>query len=496
MSEASEQEDLERNCREILGKNPGDPAGLNLVAILARRQGRIDDALRITAHAIRLHPHIAEFHANLGEFSRHANLMDQSISAFERAIQLKPEEPTFHNGLGTVLAENRMYEKAVARYRRAIELKPDYADAWNNLGGTLRELDRLSEAESAIGRAIQIEPNLASAHSNLAIVLMDQQRFIEAIESFHRAIAARPDYREAHHNLGMLHLLLGDFQRGWEEYQWRPITPLQIRQPTWRGEDLRGKTIFLHAEQGIGDTIQFARFIPILQEKGAHVLIGCHPELSGLVGGLAQIVHRGDRFPPFDFYCPLLNVPMVLGTNVNNIPARIPYLKADEERSKLWRERLGPRKGNLRVGLAWAGSPKHADDARRSIALEKFAPVLANPNIEFISLQVGPAGARAAQHGMVDFTSELRDFSDTAALVDQLDLVVTVDTAVAHLAGAMAKPTWVLLAKTPDWRWLLGRADSPWYPGLRLFRQERRGDWDAVIEAIAQKLPEFSHAPL
>jgi tetratricopeptide (TPR) repeat protein len=480
--------EAERICRQILRQQPRHPGGLALWSILARQQGQFAVAAERAAEAARVHPQIAEFHANLGEFSRLAGKRDEAIAAFERAIQLKPLEPTFHNSLGTVFGGMRQNESAMKEYQRAIQLKPDYADAWNNLGAALREMGRLEEAAEAIGKALELQPQLPGAHLNLAIVRTDQERFSEAIESYGRAIAVRPDFREAHWSLGMLHLLLGDMERGWPEYQWRPTFAPRFAKPIWKGEDLRGKTILLHAEQGFGDTIQFVRYVPLLIERGARVLLACQPELTRLLSGIVPVVGMGDTLPAYDFHCAILNLPMALGTRPENIPASIPYLRAPEELSKSWLGRVRNKGAKLRVGLAWAGSSEHRDDARRTVALERMAPILKTPDVEFFSLQTGSAGRQAAQWGITDLTADLRDFCDTAALIEHLDLVITVDTAVAHLAGAMGKRVWVLLARIPDWRWMLERTDSPWYPTMRLMRQRQRGDWEGPIAAAAEEL--------
>ena len=480
--------EAEKICQRVLRERPRDPGTMVLYSILARQRGEFAVAVDRAAKAAEAHPEIAEIHANLGEFSRLAGKMEQSIASFELAIRLKPLEPTFHNSLATVFCEIRRHESAVKEYERAVQLKPDYAQAWSNLGAVLRELGRLDEAAEAIGTALRFEPQLAGAHLNLAIVRTDQERFGEAFESYGRAIAIQPDFREAHWSLGMLHLLLGNTERGWPEYQWRPTLAPRFAKPIWKGEDLSGKTILLHTEQGLGDTIQFARYIPMLAEKGARTVLACQQPLTRLLSGFAPILSVGQPFPVYDFHCPLLNLPMVFGTNPGNIPAHIPYLKANDDLSKDWKRRLGDKGAKKRVGLVWAGRPQHRDDSRRSISFEQLAILLQMPGVDFFSLQMGPPAKQAAGSPIIDLTAELHDFCDTAALIENLDLVITVDTAVAHLAGAMGKPVWVLLARIPDWRWMLERADSPWYPTMRLYRQKRRGDWATVVAEIAHCL--------
>jgi len=483
--------EAERLCNEILRQQPNNPHALNLLAILARRQGHITKAVEIVARAVKAHPNVPEFRANLGEFSRVAGQLEQSIASFRRAIDLKPQEPTFHNSLAMVLFETRDFESAIAEYRRAIQLKPDYAIAYNNLAGTLRESGRLDEAADTIADVLRLFPRLARAHLNEAIILADKEQFSQAAESYRRAIDIEPDFAEAHWSLGTLLLLLGDMERGWREYQWRPGSTPRASTPLWTGQDLRGKTILLHGEQGLGDSLQFIRYVPMLAEKGANIWFLCQPELSRLLGGFVQVLQPGQPFPPHDFHCPLLNLPMILDTNLQNIPTPIPYLHAQPELSQQWSQRLGKKNARLRVGLVWAGRPEHRNDVRRSIRFDQLSPILKQPNIEFFNLQKGPAAQQAGNSSIAGLGSELQDFADTAALIEHLDLIITVDTAIAHLTGAMGRPTWVLLARVPDWRWLLDRTDSPWYPTLRLFRQRALNQWDDPIREVAQAMSAF-----
>lgn len=476
--------DAERMCEQILARQADNPAALNLLAISVRQQGRICDAIEIASRAANAHPKIAEFHGNLGEFLRVAGELDRSVASFQRAIDLKPAEATFHNSLAMAYTDQRRHELAAAEFGRAIQLKPDYASAHNNLGGMLRELGRLDEAAAEIETAIRLQPRVANAYYNLAIVQTDQMRFSEATESYCRAIAVQPDYADAHWSLGTLCLLRGQMERGWREFQWRPSRAAQFSSPIWKGEGIAGRTILFYAEQGLGDTIQFVRYLPMLRERGANVWLACQPELYGILGDFAQLLRHGQAIPRHDFQCPLLDLAMV----VPDAPAQPPYLKADSASSQKWWQRLGARKGKPRVGLVWAGRPEHREDARRSVRLENLTPILNVPDIEFFSLQKGPAAGQAAGFPITDLSSELQDFSDTAAIIEQLDLIVTVDTAVAHLAGAMGKAAWVLLAQVPDWRWMLEREDSPWYPTLRMFRQSRRGDWSEPIARVAMEI--------
>jgi Flp pilus assembly protein TadD len=471
--------EAEKKCRAILLQNPNESGALKLAAVLARRQGRIAEAMGIAAHGVQTHPDVAEFHAELGELSRAAGKPEQAVAAFERAVQLKPLEPGFHGRLASALFENHQFEKALAECDAVIQLKPDDVDAWSNKGGVLRELGRLDEAASAMEAALRLRPMLAPAHLNMALIRAGQGRFGEAMECTGRAIEIRPDYAEAHYNLGMLHLLLGDMERSWGEYQWRPTRKVASGRPIWRGEDLRGRTVGLFSEQGFGDTIQFVRYVPMLEERGARVWLMCRRELARLLEPMVTVVPAGGALPEHDFCCPLLDLPRVFGTTLRDIPPPIAYLKVETDRGRSKRPR---------VGLVWAGSPGHRDDVRRSMRFERLKPIVAVPDIEWVNLQVGPGAQQAEGSTLVGPGMELRDFADTRAVIETLDLVIGVDTAVVHLAGAMRKPVWTLLPFVPDWRWMLEREDSPWYPTMRLFRQVRNGDWDEVISRVVDAL--------
>jgi len=326
-------------------------------------------------------------------------------------------------------------------------------------------------------------------------------RIDEAIAACRQAIALNPDYAEFHFNLALSLLTSGDFQQGWEEYEWRwkckefPSPARDFAQPQWDGCPLEGRTLLLHTEQGHGDALQFIRYFPLVEQRGGKILIECYAELQRLfrtTAGRCQVVVRGQPLPAFDLHSPLLSLPRVFGTNLANIPNTVPYLRADPEDAGRWQRRLADDSALVKVGLAWAGRPTHTNDRNRSIKLARLAPLGQLPGVRFFSLQKGEVAAEAKTPppGMelVDWTEELKDFAETAALIANLDLVVAVDTAVVHLAGAMGKPVWVLLPFGSDWRWLLERQDSPWYPSMRLFRQSRIGDWDSVIARVVEAL--------
>ena len=479
----------------------------NLGAAL-NASGRLDEALAAYSHAIRLAPSMAEAHYNLGNVLAVLERLDESRSALSRAIQLKPTFAEAYNHLGGVLTEQGKFGEAAIACSRALELRPNFAEAYNNLGNVFEAQGKYAEAISAYHRSLSLSPDLAQAHTNLGSALKEQGRFTEAVAAYDRAIRLEPDDAETHWKLSLSLLRLGDFDRGLREYEWRwkrkEAGSLQsFPQPRWDGRELNGRTILLHAEQGFGDTIQFARYAPMVAARGGRVLLQCQPELLRVVRGLgcvAEVITRGELLPWFDVHCPMLSLPLTMGTRLESIPVTLPYISVDPLLCDAWALRLGNAVGVTKVGLAWAGSPTNTNDRSRSIFLAQFAPMAAARNIMFFSLQKGDAARQAAfpPPGMpiIDHTDELRDFADTAALISHLDLVITVDTAVAHLAATMGKPVWILLPFIADWRWLLAREDSPWYPTMRLFRQNAIGDWPEVISRVANCLSGFEAAPL
>jgi hypothetical protein len=361
-------------------------------------------------------------------------------------------------------------------------------------------LDRYQDALADYDRALAVAPTSALACNNRGVALAALNRYREAIDSYDRALALRPDFAAARYNRSLSRLVTGDFARGWEDHDWRWTgsetqgPPRPFAAPLWMGrEDIRGKTILLHSEQGIGDTLQFCRYAPMAAARGAHVVLEVHPPLKALLSqlpGVSRVLAMGEPLPPFDCHTPLLSLPRAFETRLENIPADIPYLRAPQGHLDQWRARLGAKTG-LRVGLAWSGSRTLKNDRNRTLALAAFAP-LRMPGITFVALQKDIRDTdRAALDGdvpILHFEDELADFRDTAALTELMDVVICVDTSIAHLAGAMGKPVWLLLPFAPDWRWLLEREDSPWYPTLRLFRQPTPGDWQPVLDRLKRNL--------
>jgi hypothetical protein len=423
----------------------------------------------------------------------------EAEASYRSSLALDPRQPKAHNNLGAVLHMQGRLDEATASYRRALALDPALAQANQNLAAITRDPEAARGALEGYLRHLEANPQDAEAHNNLGNVYRELGRPREAIASFGQAIRLNPASAEAHFSRAEALLLCGEFAEGWREYEWRGkvkalgTPPREFAQPLWDGEQLAGKTLLLHAEQGLGDTIQFVRYARLAAERCRTVLLECQPQLAGLLRGapgVAQVIAQGTPLPPFDAHLPLLSLPRVFGTTVQTVPWGEPYLRAEAEKRERWRRELGP--GRLHVGLAWAGRPQQWDDRKRSMSLASLAPLAPAPNTVFHSLQWGEAAAQADPPGMklVRYGDRIRDFADMAALVGALDLVISVDTSVAHLAGALGVPTWVLLAHAPDWRWLLEREDSPWYPATRLFRQRLDGDWQDVATRVAQALRE------
>ena len=430
-----------------------------------------------------------------------AGRFDDAERLYYRALALDPASAQLHNNLGNVLRGAGRLEGALAAYRSALALDPALAEAHFNLGLVTLQRGDAPGARQCFREAVLQRPSFADAHLNLGFLLEEEGDHAGATAAYRDAIAADPELTEAHVNLGMQLLLSGQLAEGWPEYEWRLRYPEygagSAGVQRWDGAPLGGRTILLDAEQGYGDTIQFLRYAPLVAERGGRVIVRCAPELAALAAhaaGVQQVVARGAAPPAFDVHCPLPSLPLVLGTRLESIPAQVPYLHADAGRAALWQARLaGPA---CKVGLVWSSQSKHRTAPAKSIPLAALAPLAGVAGVRFYSLQKGEA-AREAQRApagmqLEDLGGELRDFSDTAAVVANLDLVISVDTAAAHLAGAMGRPAWTLLKHAPDWRWLLARADCPWYPTMRLFRQQRPAAWNPVIEEVALALRQLA----
>lgn len=489
---------------DLLGKaieiDPGHADVHSNRGIAFKNLARYDEAVASYDRAIALKPDYAEPHYNRGIALKDLKRFDEAVASFDRAIALRPDFYQAHTNRGVALQDLGRADEALASHDRAIALRPDYAEAHCNRGVALQSLGRLDEAVASFDQAMALNPDFAQACSNRGNVLQDLMRLDEAMASYDRAIAIQPDYAKAHLDKALGLLLLGDFDRGWKMYEWRWKAERDAGgterppQTLWLGDvPISGKTILLHAEQGLGDSIQFCRYARLVGSLGANVLLEAPRALIGLFEGLegvGTLVETGKPLPEFDLHCPLLSLPLAFKTTIDTIPTPEAYLASNPEKRQAWSERLG-EKTKPRIGLVWSGSTAHRNDRNRSLALENLVAHLPG-NFEYVSLQseVREVDRKTLQGSTIrDFEGQIEDFSDTAALCDLMDLVISVDTSVAHLAGALGKTTWVLLPFMPDWRWLLDREDSPWYRSLKLYRQPRYGDWEPVLRRVAMELP-------
>jgi Flp pilus assembly protein TadD len=519
---------------KAIGLDPAQAAFHNNLGEAHRALGRIADAERCYRAALALDADFAAAHGNLGNALLAQERHREAAKSFRRAVALEPGNAQFHHNLAVVLhALGRPHEaeesarlalalrpemaeahcllaialvelgrlqEAEQSCREAIALRPGFAEPHNILGNALREQGRLQEAERSCREAIALKPGFAEAYNHLAVTLFALGRMDEAEQSYREAIALKPDYTDAHVNLSQLCLLRGRFAEGWQEYGWRWRRNDMARPDTaghrlWRGdEDIAGKTMLLIAEQGLGDTIHFARYAKLVAAKGATVIVEVPKVLAPLLAGtpgLGRVIAEGGKPPPNDFHCPLISLPHAFQTRLEDIPPPLDHLQAVQGAAAEWRAQLGGR-GEKLVGLAWRGSPVYKGDRFRSIRLAALEALLQLPGIRFVSLQKELRDdERAIAERARSFVHPGRDFKSTAQLIAALDLVVSVDTVWAHWAGSIGKPVWLMISHPPHWCWMLGRDDSPWYPSARLFRQPQSGDWATVIGNVGSELARF-----
>jgi len=441
-------------------------------------------------------------HLAHGQALQQLGRADAAIASFRTVAALQPDLALGHFHLGSALARSGRYEESLPSLDRAIALDGSNATAFADRANALGALHRFSEALASYDGAIAIQPDFVEAWCSRGRLQCDACDPDGAVESLDRAVAIDPQFAAAYINRGFARLLKGDLVSGWQDNEWRwraRGTPTwqerrQFPQPRWSGQPLAGRTLFLHREQGLGDALQFCRYIPLLADAGATVILEIHAPLMRLFAGLrgvAQLIERGAAVPPFDYWCPLLSLPLAFRTDLATIPADIPYLHADPDRVQYWERRLAAAGSRPRIGLVWSGGAVHPNDHNRSMALDQLLPHLP-AGCHYVSLQkeVRPLDhpALGAHPWLLHVGEELHDFSDTAALCRCLDLVISIDSSVAHLAGALGAPVWILLPHSPDWRWLLNRDDSPWYPSARLYRQPQPGDWDGLLRRVGADL--------
>ena len=499
-------------CEDILRRKPASFEALHLLGVIAGLNKNHQLARELFDRAIRLKPDSSEAYNNLGNAQKELKLLEAAVASYERSISLRADNAQAYRNRGLALHELKRVEAAIASFNKAIEFRSDYAEAYMNRGISLQELEKPHAAIASYDRAISIKPDYAEAHYNRANALKQLKKLKPAIASYDRAIEHRQDYAEAHWNKALTLLTAGSFEKGWQLYEWRwkcsssATLTRYFQQPLWLGDTpINGKRVLLHSEQGLGDTIQFCRYATLVAEQGAHVIALVPNALTGLLNnleGVSEVIAEGAELPVFDVQCPIMSLPLAFKTNLSTIPyGKRRYLKSDKAKVAEWGKRLGPSV-KTRIGLVWSGGlrPEQPElrevNERRNLPFEKLKPLL-GIDAEFFSLQKGePAEAELKQkllHGwdgpeIKNYADDLLDFMDTAALIENLDLVISVDTSTAHLAAGLGKDVWILNRYDSCWRWLADRNDSPWYPSVRLFSQKSAGDWDGVMSQVRKAL--------
>ena len=495
-----------RACEAVLRQAPEDAAALGLMAAIAADARDAQAAIGWAKRALTANPRAAAAYYTLGRVHQAEGRLEDAESNYRDSLALDAGQAKAHNNLGCVLQMQGRLDEAMASFRCALALDPVLPQANQNLAAITRDRDALESAVAGYRRRAAANPADAQIWNDLGNVYRELGRHREAMASLDEALARDPGLAEAHFSKGQVQLLRGDYAQGWEGYEWRwqvkglGLSMPEFPQPLWNGEPLPGGTLLLHAEQGLGDTIQFVRYVRLAAERCAKVILQCPPQLAAILRqlrGVSLVVSRGEPLPAFDAHLPLMSLPRAFRTTLQSIPWDGPYLHAEPKRVEAWRGRLAPC-ARIHVGVVWAGRPGYWDDRKRSISLATLLP-LARPGVALYSLQWGEAASQAAAPPpglrIVEFGDEIRDFGETAALLGCLDVVITVDTATSHFAGAMGVPVWLLLPLAPEWRWLLEREDSPWYPTMRLFRQKEAGNWREVLDRVAGELRKLLEPP-
>jgi tetratricopeptide (TPR) repeat protein len=493
---AGQRQEAVESYRRAVSLEPGLISAYCELGATLWEAGEYHEAADALQAALALDPERPEAHNWMGKVCKSLGYLDQALSAFRQALAGRPDYAEAHFNLGVLLGELHRPVEAVASYRAALTFRADYTDAYLNMGVALLRLGRAGESITAFRRALELRPGADDAWYHLGRALQEERRCREAVSAYDRAIAITPDFPDAHWNRAQALLALGDYPAGWQDYEWRWKVPelrlveRRFTEPRWNGTPLHGRTILVHAEQGASDTLLFARFIPMVAAKGGRVILECEAELTRLLEAmpeLAQVVARGEELPPFDCHIPLEDLAQLFGTRLTQVPGTVPYLPC-----QTWSGRIPmlPVGEGLRIGIVWSGDARLHPE--RSLPLRQLAPLFRLAGISWYSLQAGDQRTDLAQtpetRGVHDLSVLIRDLTDVAALAGQLDLIISVDTALAHLAGGLGLPLWVLLPAAPDWRWNTEAAGLPWYPTARAFRQPRPGDWGSVVEAIGREL--------
>ncbi len=486
--------------RQIMAAAPDQPFAAYLLGVMAHEAGDDENAAELLSRALAIKPDLVEAHNALALTLRALGRPDDARACCQKALALRPDYVGALNTLGLALYDLGQLAEAAENFNKALAINPDFADAHSNLGLVLQDLGKPDEAVAHHVKALAIKPDYAEAHNNHGNALRELKHLDAAIEAFERAIALQPDHAEAYWNKALALLLGGDFANGLDLYEWRwkrtefSAKARLFAQPLWLGkESLAGKTILLHSEQGLGDTIQFCRYAELVSGLGARVILEVDRPLIGLLkhlGGVSEVVAKDSTLPPFDYHCPLLSLPLAFKTNLETIPNSVPYLHAEAQRAQRWAGEIGER--GFKIGICWQGGTSKIDIGR-SFPVTAFREISKLPDVRLISLHKGDGLAQlenlpsdmAVESLGADFDAGPDAFLDTAAVMTLCDLIITSDTAVAHLAGALGLPTWVALRQIPDWRWFLNRDDSPWYPSTKLYRQPSAGDWQPVFAKMA-----------
>lgn len=470
------------------------------------KAGRLSEAEAIYRQLLEEQPEHHEALFNMAVILSHQKKYDEALACCRKVIALTPNMAVAHNNLGNIYLEKKDFANALATFRHGLTLCKGSVELHNNLANVLKELGEFDEALENYQKALKLQPRNAVVLSNMGEIYRSLNRLDEALAHYRKAIAIDPDFGQAQWNLSMTQFTLGDYAAGFPWYEKRfdpdrkeefaslwPLAMKFVGKPRWKGEDLQGKTLAIWTEQGLGDSLMMMRYLPLLSQKGAGaVIVYCGPELVKLMltrTGLVVDNRTEMRLDSFDVHCPIMSLPYAFGTTLETIPRNTPYLEAPAALAEKWGRQLAQFDG-LKIGLAWAGNKEMKKDHLRSIALERLAPLMALRGVQFVSLQKGEAARQLKQTDwqVLDWMEACHDLMETAALIDRLDLVISVDSAIAHLAGALGKPVWLLNRFESEWRWMMERADSPWYPSMRIFRQPARHDWDSVIEAVTSEL--------
>ena len=481
---------------KILSIQPDHFDALQLLGVLFSQAKKYLQSSEFLYKALQINPNHARTYSNYGIVLKELKRFDEALSSYDQAILINPDYGDAFYNRGNTFMELKRFDEAIVSYDQAIAINPNHTETYNNRGNTLKALRRFDEALISYDQAISINPDYPEAYNNRSNTLKELKQFDKALVNYNKAISIDPDYADAYFNKSTLLILRGDYREGWQLYEWRWKQQHNInsrrsyKQPLWLGnESLINKTLLITIEQGFGDYIQFIRYAILVEKLGAKVVLEAPLALIKLASTLKGnfiLIESGKSLPDFDYYCPVMSLPLAFKTTVKTIPARLPYLYVDEAKKQQWNKRLG-NQGMTRIGLVWAGNPDHKKDCDRSLLLKQFSSLLTLP-FEFHSLQKDIREVDAQT--IIDFphiyqhSDELQDFSDTAALVDVMDIIISVDTSVAHLAGAMGKKLWLLLPYLPDFRWMLDREDSPWYPSAKLYRQEKINNWDSTLEKL------------